>query len=165
MKQSILKTIFVLFAIVMSAFALTCCKTVPGGGFQYHYADRDEAVKIYLSDSEFFEQMNLNDIQYRMQDKDADLEQFKEFGASQIMEFTEKEKAALDDLLSTMYRHLKKCGYTLPELGEITLIRTTGKEQCNASGYTMGTGVFLGGGETGPVRTEARQEYAERYGL
>ena len=85
MKQSILKTLFVLFAIVMSAFALTCCKTVPGGGFQYHYADRDEAVKIYLSDSEFFEQMNLNDIQYRMQDKDADIEQFKEFGASQII--------------------------------------------------------------------------------
>ena len=146
MKQSILKTLFVLFVIVMSAFALTCCKTVPGGGFQYHYADRDEAVEIYLSDPEFFEQMNLNNIQYRMQDKDVDIEQFKEFGVSQMMEFSEKEKAALDDLLSKMYRHLKKCGYTLPELGEITLIRTTGKEECYASAYTMGAGVFLGDG-------------------
>ena len=144
MKQSILKTLFVLFVIVMSAFALTSCKTVPGGGFQYHYADREAAVKIYLSDSEYFEQLSPYDIPYRMQDKNAKAEQFKEFGASQMMEFSEKEKAALDDYLSTMYRHLKECGYTLPELGEITFIRTTGKEECYASGYTMGTSIFLG---------------------
>ncbi len=43
-----------------------------------------------------------------------------------------------------MEAELESNGYSLPEIGEITLIKSTQKEECDSGAYTHGTQIYLG---------------------
>ncbi len=112
--------------------------------FPYHYADRDEAVEKYLSNEEYFDGMSKCDVQYKLQDKHGTVEELKEYGASQMQEFSDDEKEAIDNLFDEMTKDAEENGYEFPRLSEITLIRSTQKEECGSGAYTHGTDIYFG---------------------
>ena len=146
MKNCSGKTLFILF-LIMSAFVLASCGTVRSteekAAISYHFADREEAIECYLA-SGFLDRRTSGDIQFTLQDKNGTVEQMKDFVISQMIEFSEEEKAELKEVLSEMNERLIKRGFNLPDVGEITFARTTMKEESGASAYTLGTCIFLG---------------------
>jgi hypothetical protein len=111
---------------------------------KYHYADKDEAVSCYLSNEEYFSGMQISDIQYRTQNKNGTIDELKEYGASQMREFSSSEKEIIDELFVEMEVVLKTNGYKLPDVGEITLIKSTQDEEGGSAAYTHGNQIYLG---------------------
>ncbi|MCR5735732.1 MAG: hypothetical protein K6G22_14085 [Lachnospiraceae bacterium] len=115
-----------------------------GSEISYHFADKDEAVSCYLSNTDYFNGFSQYDIQYRTQDVNGTLDEMMEFGASQMEEFTEEEKTAYNDIIEEMRADLKTSGYTLPEMDEFILIRSTQEEEAGSGAYTHGSQIYLG---------------------
>lgn len=126
------------------AAMLTACGTKKESGIRYHFADREEAVSCYLGNEEYFKGYSPCDIQYRTQDSNGTLEEVKEFGASQMQEFTDEDKECLKKVLEEMEADLKDHGYRLPDLEEITFIKSSQKEECGSAAYTHETQIYLG---------------------
>ena len=139
-KRKLLLFIFVmLFAAMLAA-----CGSGNGSGIKYHFADREEAVSCYLSNEDYFKGFSPCETQYKTQDKNGTIEELKEFGASQMEEFTDEEKSIIKNTIEEMETDLKAGGYSLPELEEITLIKSTQQEECDSGAYTHGTQIYLG---------------------
>ena len=158
------KTLVILF-LIMSAFALASCGSVRSteekAAISYHFADREEAIECYLA-SGYLDRRTSGDIQFTLQDKNGTVEQMKDFVISQMIEFSEEEKAELKEVLSEMNERLIKRGFNLPDVGEITFARTTMKEESGGSAYTLGTCIFLGDKVFEYLHTET--EYGENLG-
>ena len=50
---------------------------------KYRFADVKEAQELYLSNTKYLNNLNQYDLDYRLNKKNATLEEFKSFGASQ----------------------------------------------------------------------------------
>ena len=139
------KMLSCLAAILLAAVFSTCaCAEGENSVLHYHFADREEAVACYLSNTEYFDSIGPRDIQYKTNDKNGTVEVLKEFGAAQMMEFSDEEKAAIESALAEMEADLESGGYTLPELEEITMIRSTQHEESDSGAYTHKTQIYLG---------------------
>lgn len=84
-------------------------KTIP-----YRYASMEEGEEIFLANTAYFDGCSQNDLDFKMQKKDAVLDEYKAFGAEQVQEFSEEEKKVMDEYFSYMEKVLKDNGYTLP---------------------------------------------------
>ena len=131
-------------AIVLVAVTIMACSGLKKNTFKYHFADKDEAVKRYLANEEYFADMSISDIQYRTQDKNGTVEELKAFGTAQMQEFTDEEKTAITNTLKEMESELKSGGYRLPPMGEIVFIKSTQLEEGDSGAYTHGTHIYLG---------------------
>ncbi len=130
--------------MILLALMLSACGGGKDGAIKYHFADQEEAVSCYLSNDDYFNGFSTCDLQYKMQDKDGTVEELKEFGASQMEEFTDEEKAAIRELFDEMEETLANNGYSIPDLGDVTLIKSTQKEENDSGAYTHGTQIYLG---------------------
>lgn len=112
--------------------------------FRYRYADQEEAKKLYLAHHRYFQGINTYDLQYRLQKNEGSVEELKEFGAEQMMDFTAEEKDAIDQVMNEMETKIKEEGYHFPRLKEIIFVRTTMKEENGGGAYTHGTEIYFG---------------------
>ena len=87
--------------------------------------------------------MTQNDLDYRMQKKNASLNEYMDFAAEQVLDFTDDEKARIDELMTYIEHRFSEGGYQLPELDPIVFISTTQKEECGSTAYTHGTQIYL----------------------
>ena len=110
---------------------------------QYSYATKEEGLEYFLSNEEYFAGFTQNDLDFKMQKKDANMEEYMEFAKEQILDFTEEEKQAIDEIMDYIEVRLDEEGFTLPDIGPIVLINTTQKEESNSAAYTHGTQIFL----------------------
>ena len=149
----------------MSAFVLASCSSVriteEKAAISYHFADREEAIECYLA-SNYIDERTSTDIQYTLQDKNGTLEQLKEFTLSQMIEFSEEEKAEIKEVLSEMNERLIERGFNLPDVGEITFVKTTMKEEFDSVAYTLGNCIFLSDSFFESLHTET--EYGDNIG-
>ena len=152
------KKALLVIPVMLLAAMLTACGSGKMSAINYHFADREEAVACYLSNEDYFDGFSLCDIQYKTQDKNGTIQEVKEFGASQMEEFTDEEKAALEKTLEQMQAGLREKGYSLPELEEITFIKSTQEEECGSGAYTHGTHIYLGQDLTDLIRSEDEDE-------
>lgn len=109
----------------------------------HRYASASETQDLLLSNDTYYAGFSQNDLDFRMQKSGATMEEYKRFAAEQARDFTDKEKDLVDKYLADMATMLAERGYTLPPLGEVTFVKTTMAEECNAGGYTHGTTIFL----------------------
>ena len=143
------KSLRVLMLLVVAVMLTACGKGKDNkkknrtSELKYHFATKEEAASIYLSNDAYFDGFSQYDIQYRTQKKDGTIEELKEFGAAQMEDFTDEEKAGLEKTLAEMQADLKDKGLEIPDIGEITFIKSTQKEECGSGAYTHGTYVFL----------------------
>ena len=128
--------------------ALALCLWASGAAAEcptpYRFADAAEGAALVLSDDAYMEALNQNDLDYRLQYPGATLNEWQAFAAAQVLEFTEAEKAAVDRAMSRVSEALRANGCALPDIGEITFVKTTMKEEGDIDGYTHGRNIFLG---------------------
>ena len=112
--------------------------------FTYRFAGAEEAAELLLSNRKYYENLSQNDLNFRMQKLNATLEELEAFTATQTLDYTEEEKAAIDKAMSEIERICQDQGYTLPATDGIVFAKTTMHEECDASAYTHGTQIYLG---------------------
>ena len=112
--------------------------------FPYTFADKETAIEMYLSNHEYFDGFSTYDLQYKLQSKTATIEQLKEFGATQMNEFTDAEKVAIDQTMAEIEQEIKTAGYHLLKIDDIVYIKSTQKEENDSGAYTHGSQIYLG---------------------
>ena len=112
--------------------------------FNYRFADAGEAAELLLSNRAYYERMNQNDLNFRVQKLDATLEELEAFAAAQTLDFTDAEKAAIEGAMSDIEATCRERGYALPAVDGIVFAKTTMKEECDAGAYTHGAQIYLG---------------------
>lgn len=111
---------------------------------KYRFADLKEAQKLFLSNVDFLNNLNQYDLDYRLNKKNATLEEMKSFGVSQMLEFTEEEKSLVAKQIKEMEKTLEVQKMTLPFDEEIIFIKSTQQEECGSLAYTHATQIYLG---------------------
>ncbi|ORX84151.1 hypothetical protein BCR32DRAFT_307216 [Anaeromyces robustus] len=126
----------------------------------YHIADAEEAANLLLSNRDYYENLNQNDFNFRLQILNATLEELEELVKREVRDFTEKEKTIIDNcfLIKNIKRICKERGYTLPPLNDIVFAKTTSREEYGSNAYTHGTEIYLG-----ETLFEMEDEYLDIY--
>ena len=114
------------------------------GSIPYRYAGKEEGAKLLLENTAYHDGMSACELMYKMQDRDAHLDAYKKDAAEQVLEFTQKDREALDRNMAALEKRIADQGLVLPPLDEIVFIKTTMKEEGDAAGYTHGTQIYLG---------------------
>lgn len=87
--------------------------------------------------------MTQQDLNLRCDKRDATLEEYLKRCEESVLDFTEKEEAQVSLLLCEIDSELKRRGMVLPLIEQINLVKTTGKEEIDAYGYTRGNTIYL----------------------
>ena len=109
----------------------------------HRYASASEGKDLLLSNDTYYAGFSQNDLDFRVQKTGATMEEYQAFAAEQVLDFTDEEKALFDGCLAEMELTLVERGYTLPPLGEVVFVKTTGAEECHVAAYTHGTTIFV----------------------
>ena len=112
----------------------------------YRFASKDEGVSLLLANQEYYNGFSQNDLDFRMQENDSTMDEYLAFAREQVLDFTDEEKALIDEYFASMNETLQDNAYTLPAIDEIVLIKTTLKEEYGADAYTHGTQIFISAG-------------------
>jgi predicted nucleic-acid-binding protein len=111
---------------------------------KYRFADLKEAQKLYLSNTVYLNNLTQFELEYKLNKKNATLEEYKDFGVKQMLEFTEEEKELLSKQINEMQKTLENQKMSLPFNEEIILIKSTQKEENGSLAYTHATQIYLG---------------------
>ena len=95
---------------------------------KYRFADLKEAQTLYLSNTEYFKNLTPFELEYKLNKKNATLEEYKTFGVSQMLEFTDNEKELMSKQIIDMENTLKNQNLNLPFFEEIMFIKSTQNE-------------------------------------
>lgn len=145
----------VFFVIMFSLFCVSCSAGGDAGDaaaakaeaetqISYEFADREEGIALLKSNTEYYENFSQNDLNYRLQKEGGTLEEWLDFAEKQVVEFSDEEKEGIDRAMEDIEGILAENGYTLPELEEVKLVKTTMAEECDAGAYTHGTQIYIG---------------------
>ena len=111
----------------------------------YGFATREEAIKMYLANEKYLDNISPYDIQYKTLNKINSLEEYKEYGSSQMREFTDYEKEKLTKAMDEIETIIKEKSFHLPKIDEIIFIRSSQKEEGGATAYTHKTQIYMDG--------------------
>ena len=109
----------------------------------YELADKEEGQRLLLSNTVFFDGFTDNDLQFRLQDKNASMEEYLSFAANQVLDFSDEQKAFISEYMERIDKIIAENGYHLPPLDKISFILTTMREECDMTAYTHGTQIYL----------------------
>ncbi len=112
--------------------------------FTYEFADAKKGTELLMSNTEYYNNMTKADLEYRMQKKDATLEEYIELVEKQVLEFTKEEKELIDTAMKRIEDILVREGYTLPETDTINFVKTTMKEEGDVAAYTHKNDIYFG---------------------
>ncbi len=129
--------------LLLLALLIPAC-LAEANSLDYRYADAKEAAELLLDNRDFFDNMNQNDLNYRLQKTDATLAEMEAFAAAQVLDFTDEEKSRIDKTMKVILEICRERGYALPPLDGIVFAKTTMAEACYAGAYTHGTQIYLG---------------------
>ena len=110
----------------------------------WRFASAVEGKELLQRNDAYYNRLNRNDISYRLQKKNGNVEELKSFAASQVKEFTVEEKNLVNETVEWFLLMCKEKGYNLPSMGEIVFIRSTLYDEFGASGYSTGMQIYLG---------------------
>lgn len=130
--------------IVLMYVLLTLPAALAEGAFQYRFVDANEAAELLLSNRNYHENMNQEDLNFRMQKLDATLEELEAMVAGETRDYTDAEKVAVDEAMAAIDATCAERGYALPATEGIVFAKTTMREECDAAAYTHGTQIYLG---------------------
>lgn len=130
------------FLIVLTLLLPACL--AEGGEFGYRFADAKEAAKLLLGNRDYYDNLTQNDLNFRLQKLDGTLEELEALAAEQTRDYTDAEKARIDQSMALIQKNCDEWGYTLPPMDDIVFAKTTMHEECDAGAYTHGTQIYLG---------------------
>lgn len=137
----------------LSLLLILCAAAVPGAAFAkgtdaqrtlaYRLADAKEGAELMLANTAYYDGYSQNDLDYRMQKTDAQMDEYKDFAQEQTRDFTDAERELIERYFVEMENTLAENGYVLPPLEEMVFIKTTMAEECYVGGYTHGTQIYM----------------------
>ena len=157
--------VFILAAVMI---VLSACNSSPKAAstkLKYRFASKEEGRKLLLSNQDYYKGFTQNDLDFRMQKKNASMDEYLAYAGEQVLDFTDEERALIDSYFASMEETLEKNGCTLPPLDEIVLVKTTMKEEGGAGGYTHGTQIYINAEAIGGALSsdEENKEYYLNY--
>lgn len=142
------------FLILLLAVMLAACSqsdkpvvppTPPSGTtINYHLATADEGRTLMQGNTEHYAKMNQLDIDWRLQKTGGTLSELQAMAWQQTRDFTESEKQFFDTAIGIIEDSLRQIGCSLPIPPEIVFIKTTMKEECDPTAYTIKNQIFFG---------------------
>lgn len=131
-------------ALLISCTALAEPAVAPGGdALGYRFASANEAAEMLLSNREYHAGFNQNDLDYRMQKKNATMEDYLAIIPGQTLDYTDDEMAFIIAAMDAIEATCAERGYRLPATDSIVFAKTTMREECGAAGYTHGDEIYL----------------------
>lgn len=85
----------------------------------HSYATASSGVELRMANTEYFENMTQNDLDYRVGKKGATLEEFKLLAQAQGDDFTDEEKQGIDETLHRIQARFQEIGFRYPSDLEI----------------------------------------------
>lgn len=113
------------------------------GQIPHRFATVEEGRELMLANTEYFDQLTQNDIEFRVRKTGATMEEMLETSKESVEEFSFIDKWYLNSRIARMALHFKLKGYHIPEMDEITYIKANMDMESGASGYTHGTEIYL----------------------
>lgn len=110
----------------------------------YRVADRAEGQKLRLGNTNYFENLTQNDLDYRVGARGATLAQFQAIAAEEVRGFSDTEKSLMAQSIARIERRVAALDITLPFHGEIVFVKTTMREEGDAGAYTHKNEIYLG---------------------
>ena len=99
------------------------------GKIGYRFLDAEEGSRLLLSNGHYYDKLTTENLRYRMRDKDAKLEKYREFAGSQVLDYTQEEKEAIADAIDFVESRFDEIGFEWPIEEDILFVRTTMKEE------------------------------------
>ena len=109
-----------------------------------HFATVEEGQQLMRGRTLFHDQIAESTLAFFLQRKGGTLDEYIEYSAEQVMEFTPEDEQRVNDTLAWLQDVLERHGLQLPDPGEITIVKSTGEEALGSAGYTSGGAIFLG---------------------
>ena len=111
--------------------------------FTAHFATLEEGQQLMRERTLFHAQIAEGTLDFFLQRKGGTLEDYIEYSAEQVMEFTPEEEQRVNDTLAWLQDMLERHGLLLPDPGEITFVKSSSQEALGSAGYTSGGAIFL----------------------
>ena len=144
-----IKRIISMIASVLLLFcAAACAETAPAETvwttkLTALCADVPEGQELIRGRNLYHGQINRLTLDFLLQKKGGTLEEYIEYSALQVLPFTPEEEKRVGDTMEWLSAFLESHGLKLPDPGTITFVKTTGKEELGATGYTSEGVIFL----------------------
>ena len=110
---------------------------------EYRIADREEGIRLLLSNEAYYDGFTQNDLDYRMQETGASMDAYLAFAEEQVQDFTVEQEEIIRKHMDQISAVLRERGYGLPDLEPVVFVRTTMKEECGSTAYTHGTQIYI----------------------
>lgn len=111
----------------------------------HRYADASEGIELRMANTEYFEKMTQNNLDYRVGKKGATLEEFKALAQEQGDVFTEEEKQGIDETLNRIAERFGEIGFNYPSNLDIVFVKNKMKDEYGAVAYTHKNEIYLEG--------------------
>ena len=111
----------------------------------HSYVTASSGVELRMANTEYFENMTQNDLDYRVGKKGATLEEFKLLAQAQGDDFTDEEKQGIDETLHRIQSRFQEIGFRYPSDLEIVFVKNKMKDEYGAIAYTHKNQIYLEG--------------------
>lgn len=122
-----------------------------GNEISFRFADALEGVERRYAQTQFFDGITQNDLDYRLQKKGATLDEYKALIADNTRDFTDDEKKLITNAVAYVAQRFDEIGFGWPISDEVIFISTTMQEESGTWAYTHGTDIYIGSNLTADV--------------
>lgn len=111
----------------------------------HRFADAAEGIELRMANTDYFDKLTQNDLDYRTGKSGATLEEFKELARKQGADFTEEEKQVIEDSLARIQTRFKEIGFDYPSNADIVFVKSKMEDEFGAVAYTHKNQIYLEG--------------------
>ena len=122
-----------------------CCPGEPEAKtshINHRYASAEEGRQLRLNNTNYFNALTQNDIDWKFRQTGKTVDEFKTFAADQIKDFTEDEKKALDAMIALIEKRLDFLDICL-RTDEIIFVKSDLEDEGGAGGFTHKNDIYL----------------------
>lgn len=114
-------------------------------GIPYRFASASEGIELRMANTDYFENMTQNDLDYRVGKLGATLEEMKAIAQEQGDEFTDAEKQGIEETMARIEERFEEIGFDYPSDLEIIFVKNKMKDEYGAVAYTHQNQIYLEG--------------------
>lgn len=111
----------------------------------YEFADAEEGIALRMANTDYFNNLTQNDLDYRTGKSGATLEEFKALAEQQGDTFTEEEKQAIADSIARIEDRFQEIGFSYPANSNVVFVKNKMKDEFGAVAYTQSNQIYLEG--------------------
>lgn len=112
-------------------------------------ASKERGKELLLQEDAYTKHMSVFDLHSKtgVVDGNPTIETYFENAVKEVKDWTPEEQKLLNEIIQSVSTHINELGLNLNLPPVVEVVRTTGKEEGTAAGYTRGNYIVLGGAE------------------